>query len=147
MAIGKGNELLWRLTSDLKRFKSLTTGHPIIMGRRTFESIGRALPERTNIVISRNSDLKISGCLVVDSLKSALSKARKIEAEEIFLIGGAQIYKEALPLADRLYVTEVDLEPQADTFFLQYKDQFTKEISRTVGEENDIKFSYVILEK
>jgi dihydrofolate reductase len=118
--LGKGNELIWRISADLKRVKELTTGHPIIMGRKTYESIGRPLPNRTNIVISR-SQTEIEGCFVFDSLERGVAHAKEIEAEEIFIFGGASIYKEALPFVDRLYLTLIDAEDRgADTFFPEY---------------------------
>src|SRR6056297_3609108 len=95
--LGKDNGLIWRIPADLKRLKALTTGHPIIMGRKTFESIGRPLPNRTNIVISRNPDFAAPGCMVVDSLEDALAVAREVEPEELFIFGGAAIYELAWP--------------------------------------------------
>lgn len=115
LAIGKDNQLLWHLPADLQYFKNLTSGHTIIMGRKTHESIGRALPNRRNIVITRNSDLNFEGCEVSLSLKQALEKCKG--EEEIMIIGGESIYKEALPLADRIYRTLVDDSPEADRFF------------------------------
>lgn len=124
--LGKNNELIWRISADLQRVKTLTTGHPIIMGRKTYESIGRPLPNRTNIVISRNTGYRADGCLVVDSLQTALARAKAIEREEIFIFGGAAIYELALPVTDRLYLTVIDaIDPEADTFFPPYLDDFT----------------------
>ena len=147
MAIGKANTLIWRLPDDLKRFKKLTTGHPIIMGRKTYESIGRPLPERTNIVTTRDATLEIPGCIVTRSAIEAIEKAKEVEREEIFIIGGAQIYKESLFLADRLYVTKVDMDVDGDTFFPEYSKVFTKKISEESGEFEGLKYSYLILEK
>ena len=147
MAIGKANTLIWRLPDDLKRFKKLTTGHPIIMGRKTYESIGRPLPERTNIVTTRDATLEIPGCIVAHSAIEAIEKAKEVEREEIFIIGGAQIYKESLFLADRLYVTKVDMDVDGDTFFPEYSKVFTKKISEESGEFEGLKYSYLILEK
>ena len=125
--IGKANKLLWHISDDLKRFKTLTTGHPIIMGRKTYESIGKPLPNRTNIIVSRNIN-ELSGCFVYPSLESAIEKVGEIDKEEIFIIGGGEIYRQALPLADRLYVTKVDLNIEGDTYFPEYEKDFTKEI-------------------
>ena len=147
MAIGKANALVWRLPEDLKRFKKLTTGHPIIMGRKTHQSIGKPLPDRTNIVVTRDMDLEIPGCIVTHSAVEAIEKAKEFDQEEIFIIGGAEIYKETLPLADRLYVTKVDMHVDGDAFFPQYSDIFTKKISEESGEFEGLKYSYLILEK
>lgn len=114
-AIGLNNQLLWHISEDLKRFKSLTSGHHIIMGRKTFESIGKPLPNRTNIVISRNPNFKPEGCIVVCSLDEALVIARN--EQEVFIIGGGEIYKQVLPLTDRIYLTRVHGSFPADTFF------------------------------
>lgn len=104
--IGSDNALPWRLPEDLKRFRALTLGHPVIMGRRTFESIGRPLPGRRNIVVTRNAAWRVEGCETASSLEAALAAAGT-GGDEIFVIGGAQIYAEALPLAQRLYLTEI----------------------------------------
>lgn len=114
--IGKENKLLWHLPEDLKHFKAITSGHPVIMGRKTYESIGRPLPNRTNIVISRRTDWFQEGILIVGSIKEALKFAKKID-ENIFIIGGGNIYEQTLQVADKLEVTRVDTEVQADTFF------------------------------
>lgn len=112
--IGIHNTLPWKLPEDLAHFKRTTTGHPILMGRKTFESIGRALPNRRNIVISRNPDWQHDGVETVDSLPAALQLT---DAAEIFLIGGAEIYRLALPLAQRLIVTEIGQRFECDAFF------------------------------
>lgn len=125
--IGFQNELLFRISDDLKRFKALTSGHPIIMGRKTFESIGsRALPNRTNIVITRQ-EMNQEGIIFVHSLKEALAKAKEVD-ENIFVIGGAEIYTQTLPFADRLELTVIEGALHADTFFPDYSE-FTKKIS------------------
>ena len=147
MAIGKANSLPWRLPDDLKRFKKLTTGHPIIMGRKTYQSINRPLPDRTNIVVTRDMNLEIPGCVVVHSAVEAIKKAQEFDQEEIFIIGGAEIYKETLPLADRLYVTAVDMYVDGDAFFPEYSNKFSKKISEESGEFEGLKYSYLILER
>ena len=147
MAIGKANSLVWHLPYDLKRFKKLTTGHPIIMGRKTYQSINRPLPERTNIVVTRDTNLEIPGCIVVHSTVEAIEKAKEFDQEEIFIIGGAKIYKETLSMADRLYVTKVDINVEGDAFFPEYSNIFTKKISEESGEFEGLKYSYLILEK
>ena len=112
--IGDKNALLWHISEDLKHFKSVTTGHPVVMGRKTFESLGRPLPNRTNVVITRQR-LEIPGCTVVHSLEEAVMLFPK--DEEVFVIGGAQIYAEALPLARRFYLTRVFRAYEGDTKF------------------------------
>ena len=113
--IGHANDLIWHISEDLRRFKAITTGHPVIMGRKTFESIGRPLPGRTNVVISRNENFRPEGCLVVDSFEKAV--AMFPPDEEAFVIGGAQVYAQALPIADRLYLTEIEADYEGDTRF------------------------------
>lgn len=112
--IGDRNRLLWHISEDLRRFRALTTGHPVIMGRKTCESLGRPLPNRTNVVITRHP-LAIVGCMVVHSLEEALT--RFPADEELFIIGGAQIYAAALPIADRFYLTRVGHAYEGDTRF------------------------------
>lgn len=115
-AIGVNGTLPWRLPADLAHFKRLTMGHHIVMGRKTYESIGRPLPGRTSVVITRQADYKADGCFVVPSLDAALQLARERGEQEAFVIGGAEIYRAALPVADRIYLTEVEASPAADTF-------------------------------
>ena len=111
LAIGKDNTLVWRQSADLKRFKELTSGHTVVMGRKTFESIGKPLPNRRNIVITRQ-DIKIDGVEIINSIDDI-----KNIKEDIFIIGGGEIYKSFLILADRIFVTEIDCEIEADTWF------------------------------
>jgi dihydrofolate reductase len=144
--LGRKNELVWRIPEDLKRVKALTMGHPIIMGRKTYESIGRPLPGRTNIVVSR-STTAIEGCLVYDSFTKAIEGARAIENEEIFIFGGAQVYAEGIDMTDRLYLTVVDAEnTEADTYFPPY-DTFTKEIAREEHREHTPPYTWLTLER
>ena len=132
--LGKDNDLIWRIPADLKRLKELTTGKPIIMGRKTYESIGRPLPNRTNIVISRDSAYVANGCVVVSSIEDALAIAVKTEAAEIFIFGGAGIYSLAWPLITNLYLTIIhDSKPDADVFFPDYKTDFV--VSKTYEPE------------
>lgn len=114
-AIGKDNDLLCHVPGDLKRFRAITTGNAVIMGRKTFDSIGKPLPGRKNIVVSRQKDLKIDGVNVVSSLEEALKKT--MFENEVFIIGGGQIYEQVLPLASKLYLTVIDKDFEADTFF------------------------------
>lgn len=113
--IGKDNDLPWKLPSDLKRFKSITSGKTVIMGRKCYESIGRPLPNRTNVIITRNEDYEAEGCEVRHDLESAIAEFNK-EGEEVFIIGGSEIYKAAFPIADKLYLTHVVAEIEGDTF-------------------------------
>ena len=115
--IGRDGELPWKLPADLRRFRQLTTGHHVIMGRKTHESIGRALPERTNLVLSRRADYEAAGCTILTSLDAALEYARGAGEAEAFVIGGAAVYRMALPKADRLYLTEIDAEIPGDVHF------------------------------
>jgi len=113
--IGRDGELPWRLPDDLRHFKRITTGKPVIMGRRTFESIGRPLPDRHNIVMTRDPDYAAEGCDVVSSVSEALELAG--DADEVMVIGGGQVYRDFLPRADRIYMTRVQAEVQGDTLF------------------------------
>lgn len=115
--IGGGNTLLWHISEDLRRFKAVTTGHPVIMGRKTFESLGRPLPQRQNVVITRDENFSADGCTVVHSLSEALEIFDS--EQEVFIIGGGQIYKQAMPFADKLYITYVEADYDGDTFFPQ----------------------------
>lgn len=125
--IGANNTLPWHLPEDLKRFRSLTMGHHIIMGRKTYESLGRLLPGRTTIIVSRNKDYAVDGALVADTLKSALSHCGN--DPEVFVIGGGQLYHDALPKADRLYLTEIEQDVAGDTFFPEYDKNCWEELS------------------
>jgi len=148
--IGKSNELLCHLPSDLKHFKAITLGHTVIMGRKTFESLPKgALPNRKNIVISRNSELKIKGAEVCSSLDFAFLKT--INEEEVFIIGGAQIYTQTLPFADRLYITRIHASfPEADVFFPSINWSIWKETGRETfpaDEKNPYSFTFLEYEK
>lgn len=145
-AIGKDNALLWHIPEDFKHFKDVTSGHAMIMGENTFKSIGKALPNRTNIVLSLTPDFAPEGCLVARSLDEALALAKEHESEEIFIIGGASIYKQFIVLADRLYLTLVEGVFEADTFFPDYSD-FTKVVSEEKRDDGAHTFSFVTLER
>jgi len=143
--IGKDNGLIWRIPDDLARFKQLTVPHPIIMGRKTFESIGRPLPGRTNIIVTREENFLADGCVVTHSVDDAIKKAKKLD-DEIFIIGGGEIYKQTLPYADKLYLTLVDNKEEGDIFFPDYSE-FKKEISREEREYEGLKYTWVDLER
>jgi dihydrofolate reductase len=146
--IGKDNRLPWRLPSDLRLFKSITMGKPIIMGRRTHESIGRPLPGRHNIVVTRNKGYRSEGCTIVHSLDEALESAAG--SEEVMIIGGAELFKQFLPSADRLYLTLIDQEFEGDTYFPEFdRSQWAEVLSETVAPagEDPISYRFVILER
>jgi len=146
--IGKNNQLLFKIPDDFKRMKNLTFGHPIIMGRKTFESIGRILTGRTNIIVSRLSDYEIPGAVVVHSLEEAVNKAKESPgAGEIFIFGGGQIFEEALPMIDRLYLTIVEGDFGADTFFPEYESFFKKVLFEKNGEFDILKYKFLDLER
>ncbi|BDD11244.1 dihydrofolate reductase [Fulvitalea axinellae] len=145
-AIGKDNDLIWRLPADLKFFKKTTMGGVMVMGRKTYESIGRPLPGRTTIIVTRNSEYKAEGCLLASSVAEAIEKARELGKDEVFLAGGAQIYEMAMPLADKIYLTEVKATFEADTFFPDLLADDWKEISREdheADEKNPYAYSFV----
>jgi dihydrofolate reductase len=147
-AIGKDNALLWRLPDDLKHFKAITMGKPIVMGRKTYDSIGRPLPGRTNIVISRQADLEIPGCIVVASLDDAMKAAGDVP--EVAVVGGADIYRQALPLTNTVYLTEVHATLAGDVFFPKLTDSQWREAHReehAADERHAYPFSFVTLER
>lgn len=113
--IGRNNQLAWHLPEDLQYFKRTTLGHHLIMGRKTFDSIGRPLPGRTTVVVSRQPDYQMQGCLIAHSLQQALDLCR--DEDEVFVAGGAEVYAQALPLADRVYLTELSVAVEGDAFF------------------------------
>ena len=146
--IGIENRLPWKLPEDLAHFKALTLGHPILMGRKTFESLGRPLPGRRNIVITRNRDYQSSDCESVVSIADAIALC--VEADEIFFIGGAELYKQVLPLVDRLYLTEVQIEAQGDAWFPEFDRTDFIETSRVhnLGEKGDLlRFDFVVYDR
>ena len=148
--IGKNNQLLWQLSGDLKRFEEITTGHTIIMGRKTFESLGRVLPNRKHIIFSQNPDFKVND-ENVEIVHSMLQIQQYIEdEEENIVIGGAMIYNLLMPYVSKMYVTEIDKEFDGDTFFPRIDSEKWKEISREAGPEeskNNFKYEYVIYER
>lgn len=133
--IGKGNQMPWHLPADLLHFKQKTLGKPIIMGRKTFESIGRSLPGRQNIVISRNSDYVAAGCELASSIEDALKIAAS--KEEVMIIGGGFLYSQTLAMADNLYLTFIELEVEGDTCFPDYTQLDLTEVKRTTCAPDD----------
>lgn len=139
--IGKNNALPWRLPADLKRFKALTMGHPVLMGRKTHESIGRPLPGRRNLVITRNRDYSAPGCEVIHSLDEAIAACRG--AQDIFVVGGAELYRESLPRAHRLEFTEIHAEFEGDATFPEFFQGEWRETGREIhSDEAGIPFRY-----
>jgi len=146
-AIGKDNQLLWYLPADLKHFKNITTGHTVIMGRKTFDSVGRPLPNRRNIIITRHV-MHIEGCEVVSSVEAALALCAG--EEEVFIVGGAEIYKLSMHLTDRIYLTIVHKKFEADAFFPEISDKQWKETAREdhqPDEKNNLSYSFITLER
>lgn len=147
--IGKNNQLPWHLPADLKYFKSLTTGHCVIMGRKTYESIGKPLPNRFNIIITRSRDFTPPGCLVVNSIEEAI-KAGKNCKTEVFIIGGADIFKQSLKLANRIYLTKIHKTFEGDTFF-PYPDpkewHQVSEEKKSYDEKNPYDYSFLVFER
>ncbi|GAB3648044.1 dihydrofolate reductase [Echinicola sediminis] len=145
--IGKDNQLIWRLSADLKHFKQYTTGHYIIMGRKTYESMGKPLPNRTSVVITRNPEYKIpEGHHTVGGLKEALELAAKNGQDKVYVIGGGEIYRQAIPLTDELIVTEVDCQPEGDTFFPPINSSEWEKISEeahTKDDKNEFDYSFI----
>jgi dihydrofolate reductase len=144
--IGKNNALIWHLPADLKRFKALTTGHVIIMGRKTFESIGKPLPNRTTIVISRQTNLQIEGVILAHSVEEAILKAKSLTREDIFIVGGAEIYTLSLPLVDQVLVTQLHDIFEGDAFFPEISSEMwdlTEQERGITDDKNTYQFSYV----
>jgi len=146
-AIGKDNQLLWRLPNDLKHFKQITSGHTIIMGRKTYDSVGKPLPNRRNIVITRQN-INIEGCEVVNSLDAALALCAN--EPEIFIVGGAEIYKHAMQVTNRIYLTIVHQSFDGDTYFPEIKADEWKETEREdyqPDEKHQFAYSFITLER
>ena len=144
-AIGLDDKMPWHLSADLKKFKAITMGSPIVMGRKTYESIGRPLPGRSNIIISRNLDYQQAGCLVFNDIKAAIEASSK-DAEEIFIIGGAELYKATLPHADNLYLTVINQDFDGDTFFPEIDFKAWTEASREdISDDPSVNFNYSFL--
>lgn len=146
--IGDKNTLLWHLREDMIHFRTITSGHPVVMGRKTYDSIGRPLPKRTNVVITRDTELQIEGCTMAHSLTEAVEMFDS--SEEVFIIGGAQIYSQAMPIADRLYLTIIDKEYEGDSSFPEIDYNSWRQISCEKferGEAFEYPFSFITLER
>lgn len=140
--IGVNNTLPWHLPEDLKRFRALTTGHHIIMGRKTYESLNRLLPDRTTVIVTRNRDYAVAGAVMTHSLQDAIAKCG--DDPEAFLIGGAELYAEGFKLADKLYLTEIHAEYEGDAFLPAFDLKQWQEVSRESHiSANGLRFSYV----
>jgi dihydrofolate reductase len=149
-ALGKDNDLIWRLPADLKRFKKVTSGHFILMGRNTFDSIGKALPNRTSVIITRNTQYQQEGCLIANSIEEAIRFAK--DEEEVFIIGGAQVYQQAMErnLVDQLDITLVHQEFDADVFFPEIDKTIWKEVAREdfkADQKNPHDYSFISYQK
>lgn len=150
--LGKGNELLWHIPDDLKRFKELSKGHPVILGRKTFESIiaalGKPLPGRTSVVITRDTSWNYPGAIVATSVEEALEKAKQVPgSEEIIIAGGAQIYELALPFTDTLHLTIIEDTKDADSFFPPYENKFTNKTFEETRQWEGLTYHWVDVER
>lgn len=146
-AIGKDNTLLWHIPGDLPRFKALTAGHPIIMGSKTFESIGRPLPDRTNLVLTTDPAWSHEGVVVCTTLEDALTNACATGTDEVFVIGGGSVYAQSIELADRLYLTLIDDDTEGDAHFPDYSRLPFRETFREDHQNTTPPFSWVTLER
>ena len=150
-AIGHNNQLLWHIPADLKRFKELTLGHPIIMGRKTFESIleilGKPLPGRLNIIVTRNPDYAVAGAVTAGSLEAAFAIAERENPTEIHIGGGAELYAAAMPYVDKLHLTFVDSDMTGDTFFPDFSHDFVEVKSYPKAEHEGLSYQWVDFEQ
>ncbi len=142
--IGRGNAIPWNLPADLKRFRAITTGHPVIMGRKTFESIGGPLPGRKTVILTGSGEYLAEGCVVVHSLREALDACAA--SSEVFICGGGEVYREALPLSSRIYLTVVHLDVEGDTLFPEIPDDFT-EVEREEMTGEPIASTFILYER
>ena len=133
--IGGGGDLLWHISEDLRRFKQITSGHTVIMGRKTYDSIGRPLPKRRNIVITRNGEWSAEGCERAESLEQAVAMCAG--EEEVFIIGGGEIYRQSMAIADKLYLTQVNKHYEGDTYFPEIRPEEWQEVARESYERGD----------
>ncbi len=148
--IGKNNQLLWHLPNDMKYFKNVTWGMPVVMGRKTFESLGKPLAGRKNIVISRNKGLKIEGAVVVENLQDAIFLVKEMDVKEMMVLGGGEIYKLAMPMANRIHLTRVDAAPEGDTVFPEIDNKSWAMVSHDdhpADEKHAYGYSFQVWEK
>lgn len=147
--IGRDGHLPWHLSADLKRFKAITTGHSIILGRKNYDDIGRPLPNRTNYVLTRNANFEAPGCTVCNSLAQAVESAQSAGESECFIIGGAAVYREAMPLVKKMYVTRVESDVDGDVFFPEWGEGWRKvsEESFPADEKNDFPTVFEVWER
>ena len=148
--IGNKNQLPWHLPEDLKHFKSITSGHAVLMGRRTYDSIGRPLPNRTNIILTRDINFVAPDCVIASSIDEALSTAKDLGTDEIFVIGGAMIYRQLLPIINKLYLTIVHHKFLGDAHFPEINENEWREISRETHDSdasNAYAYSFIVLER
>jgi dihydrofolate reductase len=148
--IGKDNQLLWRLPNDTRYFKNVTWGMPVVMGRKTFESLGKPLAGRTNIVLTRNNGWKVEGATTVKSLDDAIFLAKQMDVKELMVIGGGEIYKMAMPKASRIHLTRVEAEPEGDAWFPEIDPLFWQLIRKEdfpADEKHQYGYSFQVWEK
>jgi len=145
-AIGKNNDLLWHIPEDFKHFKEKTMGHVIVMGQKTFESIGKPLPNRTTIVLSNDPVCNIEGVIMARTFDEVFAKAREIEKEEVFICGGGSVYAQTIGMADKLYLTVVKGDFEADVFFPKY-DEFKRVVSERKSNDENFEYTFLELEK
>jgi len=147
--IGRNNDLPWKLPNDMKFFMNTTKGHHVVMGRKNYDSIPpkfRPLPDRTNLVLTRQKDFKAEGCIIINSIEEGISIARKEKEQELFMIGGSEVYKMTLPIANRLYLTEIQTELEGDTFFPEFnKNEWSRTVldSHPIDEKHKYAFDFV----
>lgn len=148
--IGNKNQLPWHLPADLKHFKAVTSGHPVLMGRKTYESIGKPLPNRTNIILTHTTNYSAPDCLIIHTMEAAISMAVELEMDEIFVIGGAEIFKQLLPQIQRLYLTQIHHTFDGDAFFPDLNPADWKEVSRELhhaDDKNNYDYSFIVMER
>ncbi|MHC2993313.1 dihydrofolate reductase [Pontibacter sp. HJ8] len=145
--IGKDNQLIWHLPADLRHFKQKTMGHPMIMGRKTFDSIGKPLPGRTTIIVTRQQNFEAAGCLVAHTVQEAIDMGRELDTEQVSIVGGAEIYKQAMPFVDTLYLTRVHHTFEGDTYFPELPEKEWQQISAEHHESDEKnRYSYSFIE-
>ena len=147
--IGKDNGLIWHLPADLRHFKQITMGHPILMGRKTFESIGKPLPGRTSVIITTQKDYEAEGCLVAHSVAEAVEQARQLD-EDLYIIGGANIYEQTLPITDRVYLTRVHAAFDGDVYFPELDEEDWETVEQEhhePDEKNKYPYSFLMLQR